>query len=69
MAAPGLPRRIASTEYDEWRRGRIVYEKPARHFVTYADRRLQAPDVIAAVKVAFGLDRSEAVVKSDLHYR
>jgi len=69
LAALGLPRRIASTEYDEWPRGRIVYEKPTRRFVIYADRRLQAPDVIAAVKTAFGLDRLDAVVRSDLHYR
>ncbi len=68
-AALGLPRQIAVTEYDEWPRGRIVYEKPAQRFVIYADRRLQAPDVIAAVKTAFGLGGSEAVVKSDLHYR
>jgi len=43
--------------------------KPTRRFVIYADRRLQAPDVIAAVKTAFGLDRLDAVVRSDLHYR
>jgi hypothetical protein len=32
------------------------------------DRRLQAPKIIVAVKTAFGLDGSDAVVKSDLHY-
>jgi hypothetical protein len=69
LAALGLPAQIASTEYDEWPRGRIIYEKPAQRFVIYADRRLQAPKIIVAVKTAFGLDGSEAVVKSDLHYR
>jgi hypothetical protein len=69
LAALGLPRQIAATEYDEWPRGRIVYEKPARRFIIYADRRLQAPDIIAAVKTAFGLDSYEAAVRSDLHYR
>ena len=69
LAALGLPAQIASTEYDEWPRGRIVYEKPARRFVLYADRRLQTPDVIAAVRSAFGLDNSEAIVRSDAHYR
>jgi hypothetical protein len=28
LAALGLPRRLASSEYDGWPRGRIVYEKP-----------------------------------------
>ena len=65
----GLPRQIAATEYDEWPRGRIVYEKPARRFIIYADPRLQAPDIMAAVKTAFGLDHLEAIVRSDLHYR
>ena len=69
LAALGLPAQIASSEYDEWPRGRIVYEQPARRFVIYADRRLQAPDLIAAVRTAFGLTGAEAAVKSDLHYR
>jgi hypothetical protein len=69
LAALGLPRQIAATEYEEWPRGRIVYEKPARRFIIYADRRLQGSDAIAAVETAFGLDRLEAVVRSDLHYR
>ena len=60
LAALGLPAQIASTEYDDWPRGRIIYEKPARRFVIYADRRLQAPKIIVAVKTAFGLDGSDA---------
>ena len=69
LAALGLPRQIASTEYDEWPRGRIVYEKPARRFVLYADRRLQRPEVIDVLRSAFGLDNSEVIVRSDPHYR
>jgi hypothetical protein len=69
LAALGLPRQIAATEYDEWPRGRIVYEKRAQRSIIYADPRLQTPDIMAAVKTAFGLDHLEAVVRSDLHYR
>jgi hypothetical protein len=43
LVALGLPRQIASTQYDDWPRGRVVYEKPGRRFVIYADRRLQKP--------------------------
>jgi hypothetical protein len=32
-ALAGYPDLIATTEYDEWPRGRIVYETPARRFV------------------------------------
>jgi hypothetical protein len=71
LAAKGYPDRIASTEYDQWPRGRIVYETPTRRFVIYADRRLQKPDIIDALKTAFGLTESELIVRirSDSHYR
>jgi hypothetical protein len=65
----GYPVRIVSTEYDEWPRGRIVYETMSQRFVIFADRRLQAPDTIDAIKTAFGLGEATVIVKSDLHYR
>ncbi|MGB8900757.1 MAG: hypothetical protein WCC90_16630 [Methylocella sp.] len=71
LVAKGYPDRISSTEYDQWPRGRIVYETPMRRFVIYADRRLQKPDIIGALKTAFGLTESELIVtiRSDSHYR
>ena len=69
LAAAGYPALIASTEYDQWPRGRIVYEGFAMRFVLYADRRLQTRDVIDALKSAFGLNEVEVIVRSDLHYR
>ncbi len=69
LAALGYPVKIASTEYDEWPRGRVVYETPANRFVLYADRHLQHPDIVAALKIAFGIATADAIVKSDLHYR
>jgi hypothetical protein len=68
-AAAGLPNQIGSTEYDQWPRGRIVYETPARRFVLYAARRLQKPDIIDALKSAFRLNVTEVVVRHDSHYR
>src|ERR1700730_16912781 len=50
-------------------RGRIVYETLAQRFVIYADRRLQVPGTIDALKTAFGLGDASVIVKSDLHYR
>jgi hypothetical protein len=69
LRAIDFPDLIASTEYEEWPRGRIIYEKVAKRFVLYADRRLQKPDVIDALKRAFGLLEAEVTVMSDFHYR
>jgi hypothetical protein len=69
LAVLGYPGHIASTEYDQWPRGRVVYETPPQRFVLYADRRLQKPDIIAALKAAFGLNETEVLVRSDVHYR
>ena len=69
LVAKGYPADIASTEYDEWPRGRVVYETLSRRFVIYADRRLQSREIVDGVKQAFGSRDAETVVKSDLHYR
>jgi hypothetical protein len=69
LVATGLPKSILLTEYDEWPRGRVVYETPANRFVLYADRRLQRPDIIVALKTIFGIATANVIVKSDLHYR
>jgi hypothetical protein len=69
LAAEGRPAVIASTEYDAWPRGRVVYEVPVRRFVIYADRRLQDAATMAALSAAFGLAGANVIVRSDLHYR
>jgi hypothetical protein len=69
LLALGYPGAIAITEYDDWPRGRVVYEVVLRRFVLYADRRLQTPEIIAALNGAFGLGDAEVVVQSDPHYR
>ena len=65
----GYPDSIITSEYDEWPRGRIVHEVPANRFVLYADRRLQKPDIIAALTEAFRLEAQKVVIRSDAHYR
>jgi hypothetical protein len=69
LAAKGYPIAIMSTEYDEWPRGRIVYQTLQDCFVLYADRRLQRPEIIEAIKQAFGLRDVQTVIRSDSHYR
>jgi len=69
LVAVGYPDRIGWTEYDQWPRGRIVFETLTRRFVLYADRRLQKPALIDALKTAFGLNGAKVMVRSDPHYR
>jgi hypothetical protein len=64
-----LPAVIGSEEYETFPRGRIVYHARAKVFVLYADRRLQAPDVISVIRHWFGLGAEVVVVRSDAHYR
>ena len=66
IARASRPNRL---DQNEWPRGRIVSEQPARRFVIYADRRIQAPDIIAAAENRLRARQREAVVESDLHYR
>ena len=69
LVANGLPQSILFTQYDEWPRGRVVYETTANRYILYADRQLQRPNVVAALKTIFGIATADVVVKIDLHYR
>jgi hypothetical protein len=64
-----IPQVIAYHEYEEFPRGRIVYQTKTGQFIIYADRRLQHPDVIADIVSCFGITARAYVVQSDAHYR
>lgn len=65
----GLPRAIASHEYEEFPRGRIVYESRPRLFIIYADRKLFNPEIIGKIVERFALQDEIWTVRSDAHYR
>jgi hypothetical protein len=69
LDAAGFPKSILWTEYDEWPRGRVVYEVPANRFVLYADPDLQRPAIVALLKTILGIATADVAVKCDLHYR
>jgi hypothetical protein len=69
LRAAGLPLEIGLSEYDNWPRGRVVYEVSHRRFVLYADRRLQRPEIVAQLQQAFGLVDADVIVRGDPHYR
>lgn len=69
LRTEGFPGQIAFSEYDQWPRGRVVHERPSGHFIIYADRRLQQPDIVRQLRDAFGLSEASSLVRSDPHYR
>lgn len=61
---------IAASEYEEWPRGRIVYDADRDRFIVYADAQiLQRRDLLAAIHERFGLPTSRTEAKRDNHYR
>ena len=64
----GYPLTPAFSEYDEWPRGRVVFDTRSDLFVIFADRRLQRPPFLLSICEAFRLVLRDAVVRSDEHY-
>ena len=65
----GLPGSIASGEYEEFPRGRIVFDTQTETFIIYADRKLQTAAIIQQIVDTFGLAGQRTAVRSDAHYR
>jgi hypothetical protein len=56
-------------EYEDWPRGRIVFDRARDCFVLYADRKLMTPRTIARIRESFGLPAERTVIEGDAHYR
>lgn len=65
----GLPATIVLREYEEFPRGRIVFDIPAQTFIVYADRKLQSASMVERIILAFDLEGQSFVIRSDAHYR
>jgi len=65
----GLPTAPIWSEYEEWPRGRVLYDRVARRFVILADRQLHQPRLIRLIADHFGLSMTDATILSDDHYR
>jgi hypothetical protein len=66
---PALRTIVRSYEYEDWPRGRIVFDGSCDLFVLYADRKLLTPAMIAPIETQFHLHEDRTEVKSDLHYQ
>jgi hypothetical protein len=65
----GLPGDILDFEYEQFPRGRIVFDTNSRAFTIYADRKLRQPSIIKTIVTVFGLSIASYHVRADAHYR
>ena len=68
-ADAGLLRLVRSFEYEDWPRGRIVYDRARDRFTLYADRKLMLADTIAHIARRFLLPAERTDVQTDFHYQ
>lgn len=54
-----------NAEYEDWPRGRVVFDRKPERFIVYADR--QAFPHAALIRVRFALPES-AIFRTDAHY-
>ena len=60
---------MRSHEYEDWPRGRIVFDRSRDLFILYADRKLLTPVTSARIKAQFHLPAERTKVQSDGHYQ
>ena len=66
---PALRAIVRSYEYEDWPRGRIVFDRSRDLFILYADRKLMTPATIARIETQFHVPEEHTEVQSDLHYQ
>jgi hypothetical protein len=52
---PGLRAIVQAYEYEDWLRGRLVFDRLRGLFILYADRKLMTPATIARIETHFHL--------------
>jgi hypothetical protein len=66
---PALRAIVRSYGYEDWPRGRIVFDQARDLFVIYADRKLMTPAMITRIATQFYLPEERTEVQSDWHYQ
>jgi hypothetical protein len=69
LRAAGLPTAPVWSEYEEWPRGRVLYDCPARRFVIRADRQLHHPAFLRLIVDRFCIEIAKTMIVPDDHYR
>jgi hypothetical protein len=60
---------VRTFEYEDWPRGRIVFDQMKKLFILYADRKLMLPDTITQIQAGFALSPNKTIVETDFHYQ
>ena len=63
-----LARTVEETEYDEWPRGRIVFDRAIDRFIVYADRRITSLGLTGRIVEYFRLPTDRVIIRHDQHY-
>ena len=66
---PALGATVLFYEYEDWPRGRIVFDRSRELFIIYADRKLLIPATIARIATHFHLPTERTEIQSDFHYQ
>ena len=66
---PRLRALARAHEYEDWPRGRIVFDRAKDRFVLYADRKLMLPGTIARIQKQFSISAGQTTVETDFHYQ
>jgi hypothetical protein len=69
LSEAGIPTAPVWSEYDEWPRGRVLYDPAARRFVILADMQLHRPEFVRLIADHFCIEALAANVLSDDHYQ
>jgi hypothetical protein len=65
---PALRALVRAYEYEDWPRGRIVFDRSRDLFLLYADRKLLTTATIARIATQFHLQEERTKVTTDVHY-
>lgn len=65
----GIPTAPIWSEYEEWPRGRVMYDRTAQRFIIRADRQLHRPAFARLIVDRFGIAVDDATILPDDHYR
>jgi len=65
----GIPTAPVWSEYEEWPRGRAMYDRAVQRFVIRADRQLHRPAFTRLIGDRFGIAADDATILPDDHYR
>jgi hypothetical protein len=64
----GIPTAPIWSEYEEWPRGRVLYDCTARRFVIRADRQLHRSEFAHLISERFGITAATVITLPDDHY-